>query len=55
MAVNKKIERLSIRLTLDLKDKLQILADAENRKLSDFVFWELKKLVDQHDKNKTEK
>lgn len=33
----KKTERIQIRVTPDLKDKLQQLADAENRTISNYI------------------
>lgn len=32
-----KTERLQIRITPDLKEKLQALADAENRSISNYI------------------
>jgi predicted transcriptional regulator len=46
MAVNKKPTTIILRVSSDLKASLQKLADADSRKLSDFVRLHLTKLVD---------
>jgi antitoxin component of RelBE/YafQ-DinJ toxin-antitoxin module len=40
-----KDEVLNIRIEKELKDELQKLADKDNRKLSDYITLQLKKLV----------
>jgi predicted transcriptional regulator len=43
---------LNIRIDKGLKDKLQKMADKENRTLSNFILTELMKLVDTSKKKK---
>jgi predicted transcriptional regulator len=46
MAANKKPTTIILRVSNELKASLQKLADADSRKLSDFVRLQLSKLVD---------
>lgn len=41
-------EALRLRLSTEIKAKLQILADRDNRKLSDYVRLELVKIINQN-------
>lgn len=41
-------EALRLRLSTEIKEALQKLADRDNRKLSDFVRLELVKVIDQN-------
>jgi uncharacterized protein (DUF1778 family) len=43
----KKDERIAIRLTKDMKDKLEKLAEADNRSLSNYII----KVLSEHIKN----
>lgn len=48
----KNDEALRLRLSKDIKDELQKLADKENRKLSDYIRLELVKVVEKGKKKK---
>jgi len=45
MAKDNKIEYVGIRMTKELKDKLQVLADKESRTLSDYIHIQLEKIA----------
>ena len=45
MALSKKDDKVTIRLPLEMKEKLKVLAEKQNRKLSDFIFLELQKII----------
>ena len=51
MDSSKKDEKITIRLPADIKDKLKMLAKKNNRKLSDFIFLELVRIVEAQDQN----
>ena len=44
-----KTERLQIRITPELKDKLQALADAENRTISNYIENLIKRELDKRE------
>lgn len=48
----KNDEALRLRLSKDVKDELQKLADKENRKLSDYIRLELIKVIEREKKKK---
>lgn len=45
-------ETIRMRLSKELKEALQILADRNNRKLSDYIRLELVKVVEKEEKKK---
>jgi hypothetical protein len=47
-----KTEHLVIRMTPELRKKLQQLADQDHRKLSDFIHLQLEKLVETKEPDK---
>ena len=52
MAAENKNEAIVVRVSPDLKADLQAMADADSRKLSDFVRFQLQKLVEASKKKK---
>ena len=42
----KKIEKITIRVEEEIKNDLQVLADSEQRKLSDYIRIELIKIIE---------
>ena len=45
MTKDNKIENINIRTTKSLKDKLQTMADKDNRSMSDFIHLQLEKIA----------